>query len=177
MATVAAAAYGYQRLPIASDIVAEVRLSSTVYSSPVADSNIRPVVSVSGSGLVVTHGRGAVTVPAYVSSAVLTGFVGSVSATLRSVFSATAVHSKAANAVVTVPVSLDGTLKHGCGIAGGVSPSVAFSAMAGAYSDIQIIGAVEVPLYPYMRAVFGEDLSYADCAYVMTKQNAVSVLQ
>jgi len=176
-APVTTAIYGYQRIPIASDIVAEVRLSSTVYSSPVANSNIRPIVSVSGSGLVVTHGRGTVAIPTYVSSAAVTGFVGSVSAIIRSVFSAASTHSKAANAAVTVPVSIASTLKHGAGIASAVQPSVVLSAMVGAYSDIQISGAVEVPLCPYMRAVFGEDLSCADCAYVLTKQNAVSVLQ
>jgi hypothetical protein len=166
-----------QNMPMVASIVAKVRVSATASVFPTVTAAIRPVVSVSGSGLVVTHGRGAVTIPTYVSSAVITGFVGSVSATIRSVFSATAVHQKAASAAITVPVSFSGSLKHGCGIAGVVSPSVVFSATAGAYSDIQISGAVGIPLYPYIRCTFGDDLVNADCAYVMTKQLSVSVLQ
>ena len=168
---------GMQNMPMTVSIVAKARVSATASVFPTVTAAIRPVVSVSGNGLVVTHGRGAITVPTYVSSTAVTGFTGAISATIRSVFSAAAVHQKAASAAITVPVSLASTLKHGCGIAGVVSPSVVFSAMAGAYSGIQSSSAIEVPLYPYIRCTFGDDLVSADCAYVMTKQLSVSVLQ
>ena len=168
---------GMQHMPIAANIVAKVRLSATIYVEPVATADIRPIVSVSGNGLVVTHGRGAVTIPTYVSSAVVTGFTGVVSATIQSVFSATASHSKTGTAAITVPVSFASTLNHGREIVGAISPSVVFYAMAGAYSDIQISGAISVPLYPYIRCTFGDDLLDADCVYVLTKQLSVSVLQ
>ena len=167
----------YQHMPIVANIAVRSIVSATASALPTVTASIQPVVSVSGSGLVVTHGRGSITIPTYVSSAVITGFVGSVSATIRSVFSATVAHSKAASAAITVPVLFSGSLRHGCGVAGGVSPSVVFSATAGAYSDIQISGAIDVPLYPYIRCTFGDDLGNADCAYVLTKQNAVSVFQ
>ena len=168
---------GMQNMPMTVSIVAKARVSATASVFPTVTAAIWPVVSVSGSWIVVTHGRCAITIPAYVSSAVITGFVGSVSATIRSVFSATAVHSKVASAAITVPVSFAGSLKQGSGISGVVSPSVVFSAIAGAYSDIQISGAVCVPLYPYIRCTFGDDLVNAGCVYVTTKQLSVSVLQ
>jgi len=168
---------GMQHMPIAANIVAKVRLSATVYVDPIITAAIRPIVSVSGNGLVVTHGRGAIVVPVYVSATAVTGFTGSVSAAIKTIFSATATHSKTGTAAVTIPVSFAGTINHGREIVGALSPSVVFSAMAGAYSDIQISGAISVPLYPYIRCTFGDDLLDADCVYVLTKQLSVSVLQ
>ena len=166
-----------QTMPITSNITAKVRVSATVYVDPAITAAIRPIVSAAAEGLVVTHGRGAVTIPAYVLSTATTGFVGSVSATIRAVFSATAGHSKMSDAAVNVPASVAGTINYGPSMSGAISPAISFYAMAGAYSDIQISGAIIVPVSTYIRSTSGDDLLNADCAYVLTKQFSVSVLQ
>lgn len=164
-------------LPFSVSITAPVRTSITASASPIGLVAVRPTVSALVDGLVVTHGRAAITIPSYVFASVKTGFVGSVSATIQSVFSATANHAKSSNAAVNVQVTVASVLTAGCSITGSATIPVYFSAVSGAYQNIQIGAAIEVPIYPYIRCTFGDDLLDANCAYVLTKQLSVSVLQ
>lgn len=119
----------------------------------------------------------AIVIPTYVDSTAIVGFVGSVSATIQLSFSATCIHSNTSTASIIVPMLFSGSLNYGCALTGLVSPSVYFSSIASSYQNIQVSAFIEIPVYPYIRCTFGEDLSYSDCVNVLTKQSSVSVLQ
>lgn len=169
--------FGSQDFPVVANIVARTLVSITASVYPVVTATIAPRVYVSVTGLVVTHARSSIVIPCYVVASSVTGFVGAVSPTIRAVFSATATHVKSASADVIPAVLLSSTLNHGCLLNGAAVVPIYCSASARIYLDIQISAAIGIPIYPYIRCLFADDLSNADCAYVLTKQNSVAVLQ
>lgn len=171
------AIYAGQMLPLSANIFVRARVSIAANADPVIDAAIIPPVEASVDGLVVTHGRAAITIPSYVSAQARVGFTGNVSATIRAVFSAPAVSAKSATVAIAPVVSVSAAANTGRAISCDISPPVGVSVLAGSFSDIQISGAISIPAYPYIRCTFNDNSAYADCAYVLTKQNSVAVLQ